>query len=296
MIRVRTCARVVRAVLAAAAFVHPAALADNTDPPVPPAHAVGGTPVALIGAGIDYLEEGFAARLTRDGEGEIIGYDFADDDRRPYAANGALANGAARIVLGEGQATSLVAIRTDFANKVSFSKALSYAGRSPARIIVVDGAFEDPQALVALAAAARYFYDRLFVVAAGDDRRDLDAEWPERIRALDNVVIVGGASASGAVPGGANSGAKTIDVSTDGEPQASNQASNGETARGAARSGLAAARIGALAARLRAGEPSIPATAMKSKITTLATQPASGTPPATLYGFIERPMRYFWLE
>ena len=55
-------------------------------PRVPPGVDPGGVAVAIIGSGIDYTRPEIAARLARDGEGEIIGWDFVDNDRRPFAA------------------------------------------------------------------------------------------------------------------------------------------------------------------------------------------------------------------
>lgn len=53
-------------------------------PRVPPGRDPGGVAIAIIGNGIDYTRPEIAARLARDGEGEIIGWDFVDNDRRPY--------------------------------------------------------------------------------------------------------------------------------------------------------------------------------------------------------------------
>src|SRR5215813_6387373 len=53
-------------------------------PPVPPGRDPGGVAVALIGTGIDYTLPQVASRLARDGEGELIGWDLQDEDRRPF--------------------------------------------------------------------------------------------------------------------------------------------------------------------------------------------------------------------
>lgn len=52
-------------------------------PKVPIGRDPGGLAVALLGAGVDYLNPEMAARLARDGEGEIIAWDILDDDDRP---------------------------------------------------------------------------------------------------------------------------------------------------------------------------------------------------------------------
>lgn len=53
-------------------------------PRVPPGVDPGGRTIALVGNGVDYRRPEIAARLARDGEGEIVGWDFLDDDRRPF--------------------------------------------------------------------------------------------------------------------------------------------------------------------------------------------------------------------
>jgi subtilisin family serine protease len=53
-------------------------------PRVPPGVDPGGVTIAIIGSGIDYTRPEIAARLARDGEGELVGWDFVDNDRRPF--------------------------------------------------------------------------------------------------------------------------------------------------------------------------------------------------------------------
>ncbi len=75
--------------LRAASFALAAALAATpalaADPPVPIGQDPGGTAVAIISTGIDYTIPEIAKSLARDGEGEIIAWDFVDGDNRPYA-------------------------------------------------------------------------------------------------------------------------------------------------------------------------------------------------------------------
>ena len=51
-------------------------------PRVPPGVDPGGVAVAIIGSGINYTRSrDRGKRLARDGEGEIIGWDFVDNDQ-----------------------------------------------------------------------------------------------------------------------------------------------------------------------------------------------------------------------
>ena len=66
-------------------FVSGSANAD--DPKVPAGIDPGLQPIAILTTGIDYTDPAIAARLARDGEGELIGWDFTENDRRPFAAS-----------------------------------------------------------------------------------------------------------------------------------------------------------------------------------------------------------------
>ena len=69
--------------IAVAAFAV-AALAQEKKPPLPPGRDPGGMAIALVTTGIDYTVPEVAQRLARDGEGELIGWDLEDQDRKPF--------------------------------------------------------------------------------------------------------------------------------------------------------------------------------------------------------------------
>ena len=80
----KTVVAVCVALLVAAA----AAQTSSKKPPVPPGAPTRGFAIALLSDGIDYTRPGIAGKLARDGEGEIIGWDVVDNDRRPYRRSG----------------------------------------------------------------------------------------------------------------------------------------------------------------------------------------------------------------
>ena len=273
--------------------------AEAVDPPVPPGRDPGGMPVAIIGMGIDYTKPHLSQMLARDGEGEIIGWDFVDDDRRPFARDETAAKNvaasetvAAEIVTGEGQAATLAPFRVRCDDAVSLGNAIGYATKSPAKVIAILCPFATAAAVAVLPAASRRFPDHLFIVAAGDAAADLDQTTPETSRGLPNVLIVNAANADGKISTTANVGAKTIDVAVSVAGIFDDDA--GQAALGLQpSSAIAAARLAALAARLRAVEPGKSATELKSRMIGLAA-PLQDAP--TRSGWIAEPRRHFWLE
>ncbi|MDX2306996.1 MAG: hypothetical protein NW216_02025 [Hyphomicrobium sp.] len=126
-------------------------LAGSTDPKVPYVTTRAGTVVVLVTTGLDYTAPRIAEALARDGEGELIGWDFVDADPRPYAAGAESdplhvgGNGtqiAARLISAGSNAGNpasiLVApVRIDSSDDLGLAKAIAFASRTPAKAIVV---------------------------------------------------------------------------------------------------------------------------------------------------------------
>lgn len=143
-------------------------------PRVPPGADPGGVAVAIIGHGIDYTRPEFAARLARDGEGEIIGWDFVDNDRRPLdrchhtpdVRTTCASDHAAAVVRSMVQRDlnpRLVVIRASTAMPQSLVQSVQLVSQSPARIalVVPEGAVPVPRTF--LEQAARRFPSLLIV-------------------------------------------------------------------------------------------------------------------------------------
>ena len=247
------------------------------DPPVPPGRDPGGTPVAIIGSGIDYTQPHLAQMLARDGESEIIGYDFADDDRRPFCTCSGTA--IAEIVTGEGQAATLVVVRADMSNAAIAGRAFGYAASTPAEISLIAKPISNKNEAALASAAARHFTRKFFIASVAD------AAVAALVVKEPNLIIVA-AALEKAGPTAAPSFAE-IDVSTGGLLVGS-----GESDISGAE--IAAARVAALAARLQAVEPDLTADQVKTRILGLA-EPARSGAPATA-PFLASPRRHFWLE
>jgi hypothetical protein len=190
------------------------ALAQVKKPGLPPGRDPGGVAIALLSTGIDYTLPEVAARLARDGEGELIGWDTTDRDNRPFAQRSAArpnwgADGTllARLIGSPG--TRLVPVRIDPAEPVSLAHAVAFVAATPARIVVVPMSSAAKADWEPFRQAASRFSDLLFIVAAGDEGKDIAREpvWPAAF-GLANVLVVtapgdGGQHADHAPNGGA---------------------------------------------------------------------------------------------
>jgi len=136
---------------ALALFCIEGALAEARKPPLPPGRDPGGVAIALLTTGIDYTQPEVAQVLARDGEGELIGRDIADDDNRPRAVElEARANWG-----GDGTALAkalgspgrrLVPVRISPGDPMSLARAVAFVAQTPARIVVpvISSACESP--------------------------------------------------------------------------------------------------------------------------------------------------------
>ena len=253
--------------------------AQSTKPRVPPGRDPGGVAIAYIGPGLDYTWAEIAPRLARDGEGEIIGWDFLDNDRRPYDRcdyhdglwHGDCATLRGWQIVKEPGAARLVVVRASADKPQTLVQAFGLVAQSPARIVLLSPtAPSQPAALdpVFLREASQRLPALLFVVGTTPGI-GLAASAPRP----DNVIVV--AATDGAVTdGGADLGVQVGHLT-------------------AQRNEIAAARVAALAARLLRVEPQLDAVGLKRRILALA-EPA---PPAmrvsTRHGWIAEPERHF---
>ncbi len=182
----------------ATVLVHAAAaLAQTRKPALPPGTDPGGAAIALLTTGIDYTLPEIARRLARDGEGELIGLDLQDADNRPFAAAGSEtrarwggdATALIRAIASPGR--RIVPVRIDPAAPVSLARAVAFVAQTPARVVVVPMWGADKAEWEPFRQAASHFRDLLFIVAAGDEGKDLDEQpaWPAAF-GLANVLVV----------------------------------------------------------------------------------------------------------
>lgn len=265
-------------------------------PAVPPGRDPGGVAIAIVGSGVDYTQAGVAARLARDGEGEIVGFDLIDGDRRPYEA-GDVSTQQFVAPLIEPQVPSRVAVfRAKSDDRVSMAQAVSFVSKSPARIVFLAGGFPESPApdFEFLAAASKQFPELLFVVPAGDQGAELDAPGRET---LPNVVVVSVSGIgsdvpslippTGAYPGKPNHGA-VVDVATSGNHAWERCKGSDCETTGGNYSQIAAARVAGLAARVLAENAALGGAVLKEAIVALAKLDVAAGVVKTRYGVIEK--------
>jgi hypothetical protein len=168
------------------------AFAQEKKPPVPPGRDPGGVAVALVSAGVDYTSASLAARLARDGEGELIGWDLEDNDRQPFDKSkggtppeqGGDGTAIASFLIGPDGAR-LVPVRANPADPISAARALAFAAQTPARVVLVPMWGVKPETSALLRQAAIRFKDILIIVPASDG----DTTSPTLL-GLDNVLAV----------------------------------------------------------------------------------------------------------
>jgi hypothetical protein len=168
-----TSVHILAAVLALA-LAATGASAQTAKPKVPPGTDPGGAAIALIAYGIDYTDPEIAPRLARDGEGDIIGWDFVTNDNKPFAATpdaGIDGTRLARLILSAYARGRLVPLRVAPSDPAQFAQAMRFALQSPAHIVAVPIWNTQPEITEVLNAAAARAGDRLFVIPAGEDAK-----------------------------------------------------------------------------------------------------------------------------
>lgn len=174
-------------------------------PPVPSGAPTRGFAIAFLSGGIDYTRPTVAARLARDGEGEVVGWDVIDNDRRPYGAGGPATN------LVEISPALVAPFRLDTSSPRSWIEVLRALARTPARVAVVAVSSDHIARLDGVIAALAAAGDILFVVPASDTAAAPDgARWPGNVLVVDALparrssadIIIAPVAATREAPGG----------------------------------------------------------------------------------------------
>lgn len=271
----------------------PTAAQSAGEPPVPQGTDPGGVAVALIDTGVNYTLPHIAPRLARGPQGDILGFDFQDGDRRPFD----LAPGrrgrhhgtrVATILLAEAPKARLVPYRFKAGDFDAFARIVAHIAAGPARIVALPlGGYRQAD-WEPLRQAMAAHPELLFVVSAGNDGRNIDARpvYPAAF-GLENALVVTSTDAFGRLARESNWGPKTVDISTPGERLAT--IDHAGTRLEASGSSFAVPRIAALAARLSAANPEWSADRLKRAILAAAVPSPGAYEPRTRSGWIANP-------
>lgn len=274
----------------------PTGVRGPLNPPVPDGTDPGGIPVALVDAGVNYLQPEIARRLARGRDGRILGYDYWDLDQRPFDANPARSpffpqrhgTKTASLLLREAPMVRLVPYRYPRPDMSRMAELIRDAAAAGVVVVNLSLGSDDRADWEAFATAARTHPDMLFVVSAGNNGRDIDREpvYPAALR-LDNIITVTSSETSGELARGSNWGERSVDLIVPAERLLVMDFDGNEVA--ASGSSYAAVRISALAARLLAGHPAWRAPELKAAIFARVLPPLSGRRTDVARGFIPRP-------
>lgn len=272
------------------------ARAAEGEPPVPAGHDPGGVAVALIDTGINYTLAHLSGRLARDEHGEMLGFDFADEDNLPYdivpGRTGPVAThhgtSVAGILVNEAPRVRLVPYRFHPKNHDSFASIVEHIAKGPARIASMPLGGYRKKDWQAFQRAAKAHPEILFILSAGNDGWNIDAEpvYPASFD-LPNTITVTSTDDFGRLPNDSNWGVKYVDISTPGERITTRDHLG--AIKQASGSSYAVPRIAALAARLKAANPAWETQQLKRAVLKLAAPSPAERTPRTAHGWIPNP-------
>ncbi len=268
---------------------------EPLNPPVPPGSDPGGVAVAIVDAGINYTLPGFAARLARNGSGKILGYDFHEDDRRPFDLDPSRpvyfpirhGTAVASIILREAPDARLIPLRYAARNPGRFADIVEHIAAGPARIAAMSLGGSKRQEWTALERAIDGNPEILFIVSAGNDGRNIDETpvYPAGFEA-ENILTVTSTNSFGKLPAESNWGESSVDIAVPGE-RIDVTDHRGARARASGTS-YAVPRVAALAARIAARQPDWTAARIKAAIVSL-TAPLPSPGRSIRHGWIPNP-------
>lgn len=272
------------------------AQAGTGEPRVPAGKDPGGVAVAIIDSGVNYTLPAIAQRLARNEQGEIVGYDFQDNDRRPFDlvpgqkpdSGGHHGTRVAGIFLREAPAARLIPYRYRAHSFETFGKIVETIADCPARIVIMSLGGYQKRDWEMFHKAALAHPELLFIISAGNDGRNVDEKplYPSGFK-LENAIVVGSTDNFGRLPVSSNWGPGTVDVSTPGEGIETFDHKGAKTF--VSGSSFAVPRIAALAARLQEKHPEWTAQDLKKAIVTLAGPTPGDRTKRTRYGWIANP-------
>lgn len=256
---------------------------STAEPRVPAGRDPGGVAVALVGLGADYTRPEIARKLARDGEGELIGWDLADNDNRPYPDG--ISDAYALTLAEVGIRARIVAVKIAPGSPEPMLSAIGFARRTPARIVLLSEAQPGRADWDRICKAAALTPQMLFVVPASASEIDHDQGLPSGAAdAPANLIVVASAAQFWIDSGW---GAKTVDVAVRVLPGTGPGEERG--LRWVKGSFLASVYASAIGAAMLDKEPQLSGADLKARIVALAKPAEDALKRATRHGVIEAP-------
>jgi hypothetical protein len=252
--------------------------------------------VAVVDAGVNYLLPVIAERLARRANGEILGFDYWDLDRRPFDANPVRSpffpqrhgTQTASLLLREAPRAQLVPYRYPRPDMMRMADLIEDAAADGVVILNMSLGSNRAEEWQAFEKAAGAHPEMLFVVSAGNNGRDIDSQpvYPAAL-GLANMLVVSSADASGRPARGSNWGRESVDLLVPAEEMLVTDFSG--RLRLVSGSSYAAVRVSALAACLLEENPDWRAEILTAAILERAQAPAGASRAYSAYGFLRDP-------
>lgn len=191
------------------------------NPPVPPLAIGSGTAMlAHIDTGVNYLLPDIASRLASDGNGRLLGYDFWDDDDRPFDSDPRrnaffpMHHGTTTfsVLAREAAGIPIATYRFPAQDLCRFDALIKHMAGLSVRVVSLSMGSSNRDEWRCFEEAARQQPQMLFIVSAGNDGRDLDQNpvYPAAL-SLDNLVTVTSSDDFGRLGRGSNIGRSSVD-------------------------------------------------------------------------------------
>jgi len=198
------------------------ATSEPQNPPLPRLQPGRGTAVlAHVDTGVNYQLPALQQNLATDGDGRPLGFDFWDDDDRPFDADPRgnpyfprhHGTTVFSVLAREAPGTKIASYRFPAPNMCRFADLIGHMASLSVRIVSLSMGSDNRSDWACFEAAASANPQMLFIVSAGNDGRDLDSipVYPAALP-LTNMIVVTSSDAFGRLGRGSNTGATTVDL------------------------------------------------------------------------------------
>ena len=177
-------------------------------------------PVAMIDSGVNYLLPEIANSLLRDENGQMAGYDYWDDDDRPFDLNlrGSVFNiqrhgtRTASLLITEAPAARVAPFRFPRPHMHRMSELLAHIDSLDIKLVGMALGGDRVQEWEVFEQSAKQYPDMLFVVSAGNNGRNIDQQpvYPAALH-LENMIVVSSADDTTLPAQGSNWGREHVD-------------------------------------------------------------------------------------